>query len=215
MNYRVEKNTDRSSFYYFKEPNQIGETLVIEFYKNEMGRDKHSLPHIWFKEGLTDHLMECFWSVITYVHTEEGECLGIYNPQVTVKETLSGHGYSQTLDFTWILDATEENRQKIIDEVWKRFISPDNIRRDMEKTKEYYSSILSFAADHQMGVMTSVPDGFEKVDYGMGYLYTPRHSEWFSNGKPFGAVLVIDGYLAKRLEKYGIRGKETTYEGKH
>ena len=50
------------------------------------------------------------WGVQTYVTDRQGRCSGKYNP--TTKDG--------KLNFEWLLEATEENRQKIIDEIYRR-----------------------------------------------------------------------------------------------
>lgn len=62
------------------------------------------------EKGFIDKEPETWWGVQTYVTDRQGRCSGKYNP--TTKDG--------KLNFEWLLEATEENRQKIIDEIYRR-----------------------------------------------------------------------------------------------
>ena len=82
----------------------------MEFHKNENTHGKHSLPTMWKRKGFIDKEPETWWGVQTYVTDLQGRCSGKYNP--TTKDG--------KLNFEWLLEATEENQQKIIDEIYRR-----------------------------------------------------------------------------------------------
>ena len=65
---------------------------------------------MWKRKGFIDKEPETWWGVQTYVTDRQGRCSGKYNP--TTKDG--------KLNFEWLLEATEENRQKIIDEIYRR-----------------------------------------------------------------------------------------------
>lgn len=52
-----------------------------------------------------------YWSVQVYVEDSEGNCFGSYNPII-----INGK-----INFEWLFEATEDNKQKLINEVYKRF----------------------------------------------------------------------------------------------
>lgn len=78
--------------------------------EDSVGCSKHSLPAMWKRKGFIDKEPETWWGVQTYVTDRQGRCSGKYNP--TTKDG--------KLNFEWLLEATEENQQKIIDEIYRR-----------------------------------------------------------------------------------------------
>lgn len=93
-----------------KEKLLSGVKQYLEDEDNENTHGKHSLPAMWKRKGFIDKEPETWWGVQTYVTDRQGRCSGKYNP--TTKDG--------KLNFEWLLEATEENRQKIIDEIYRR-----------------------------------------------------------------------------------------------
>lgn len=100
--------------------NAKGERLVLEFTKGINPHTKGCLPKLWLKEGFTDHELESWWIVSTYVYQGK-DCYGRYNP--TVKHS---QGWpSSVLDFDWVLEATQENLEKLAREVERRMFNAE------------------------------------------------------------------------------------------
>lgn len=100
----------------FKEKNQLGEKILVEFSYCENSGSAHSLPNMWYKNGYIDRVLENYWSISTFVTELNGMCRGRYNPQ----EKKSEDGKRLVIDFDWMLEATEENAAKLLKEVEKR-----------------------------------------------------------------------------------------------
>lgn len=107
MNYKVEKLAATRELYTFEERNSKGEKIQVEFIKSS-----GSLAQIWFEKGYTDKLLNTYWSVDVFATQENGLCLGKYNPTIKPR--------TNKLNFKWVLEATEENKQKLLNEIIKR-----------------------------------------------------------------------------------------------
>lgn len=108
--YQCEHTVPPVWWFTFTDRNALGEEIAVEFHKNENTHGKHSLPTMWKRKGFIDKEPETWWGVQTYVTDLQGRCSGKYNP--TTKDG--------KLNFEWLLEATEENQQKIIDEIYRR-----------------------------------------------------------------------------------------------
>lgn len=107
MNYKIDKLAETRELYTFEEKNHKGEKIQVEFVKSS-----GSLAKIWFEKGYTDKLLDTYWSVDVFATEENGHCWGKYNPTIKKGE--------YKLNFKWVLEATEENKQKILNEIIKR-----------------------------------------------------------------------------------------------
>lgn len=105
----MEKMSKTREFYHFNDKNSKGERIEIEFTKVENDREKY-LINIWYKKGFIKEKLENYWHVIVYVYDKEGNCYGKYNPQIL-------HGTK--INFDWILEGTEENKDLILHEIIK------------------------------------------------------------------------------------------------
>lgn len=113
MNYKIDKLAKMRELYTFEEKNYKGEKIQVEFTKCiPDNNSESSLPNLWFKNGSIDRLLNTYWCVNVYATQENGLCLGKYNP--TEKSN------STKINFKWLLEATEENKQKILNEIIKR-----------------------------------------------------------------------------------------------
>lgn len=102
--------------YWYKLPNKNknGESLLIELNRVECNtKDKHSLPVLWYKHGYMDKILDTHWCINTYVTDVEGNCYGRYNP--TIK--------NGKIDFNWKFEATEDNKQILLNEIYNRFMN--------------------------------------------------------------------------------------------
>lgn len=135
---KVEERAEgRRWLYTFSEKNEKGELIQVELSKcepdNKLGS---SLPRLWAKNGFIDRVLESYWCVDTYATEENGNCYGRYNPQVMDKVEVTTEGYynkekdeyenrevkkcRHVLNFDWLLEPTEENLIKLLEEVERR-----------------------------------------------------------------------------------------------
>lgn len=98
-------------FYYFNNKNYKGERIEVEFTKVENDHKEH-LINIWYKKGFIKEKLENYWHVAVYVYDKEGTCYGKYNPQILPGGT--------KINFEWVLEAKEENKERILHEIIKR-----------------------------------------------------------------------------------------------
>ena len=120
-------NEGKGNLYRFTEQNKKGET--IEFSIERCGDwnkpiDKNSLPYLWKKNGYIDRVLPNYWHVSTYATDKKGNCYGVYNPQEKhlIRKDKNGNTIESrmVIDFDFMFEATEENKQKIIAEIEKR-----------------------------------------------------------------------------------------------
>lgn len=98
-------------FYYFNNKNYKGERIEVEFTKVENDHKEH-LINLWYKKGFIKEKLENYWHVAVYVYDKEGTCYGKYNPQILPGGT--------KINFEWVLEAKEENKERILHEIIKR-----------------------------------------------------------------------------------------------
>lgn len=111
--YTIEQMAEQRWFYYLKEKNKKGETMTIEISKTTVDpKDKKSLPYLWWKHGWIGSKLSSYWCISTYVRDGEGNCIGKYNPQ---------HARNGEVNFDWMLEGTEENKNRLINEVIRLF----------------------------------------------------------------------------------------------
>lgn len=109
--YTVDKRAETRTVYTFTERNSKGEEIAVEICESSANpKDKNSMPYLWKKNGYIDRVVSNWLSVMTYATDERGGCLGLYNPQ---------HTKAGKINFDWILDNTEANKQKILNEVYR------------------------------------------------------------------------------------------------
>lgn len=109
--YTIEKMSETREFYHFNDRNSKDERIEIEFTKIENDYKGH-LINIWYKEGFIKEKLENYWNVEVYVYDEKGNCYGKYNPQISTSGT--------KINFDWIIEATKENKERILNEIIKR-----------------------------------------------------------------------------------------------
>lgn len=105
--------------------NKKGETITICLSKHITDiTNKKSIPVMWKKEGYTKEVLKSFWYVETYVE-KENLCVSKYNPTEKLyieKQKNKIIQQSYVLDFDWVLEATEENATKILNEIERLFL---------------------------------------------------------------------------------------------
>lgn len=125
--FAIKRTCENNAFYYLMDEtregwnkyNAKGESLCVEIGmgQNYVPNSKHSLPYLWYKNGHTEKILQNWWEVQTYITKEDGMCYRAYDP--TIKPSDDGKRF--VINFDWMLDATEENFEKILDEILKRF----------------------------------------------------------------------------------------------
>lgn len=117
--YTIEKMNQKGTreFYYFNDRNSKGERIEIEFVKIENDNNRH-LINLWYEKGFIKEKLENYWQVAVYVYDKEGNCYGKYNPQILP------HGTK--INFDWVLKATEENKERILNEIIKTIYDCEN-----------------------------------------------------------------------------------------
>lgn len=114
--YEVEKMTETREFITLLELNEMKEEITIEVTKVTCNlKDKRCLMNLWKKEGYIKKTLPTWWSITTYVTNKNG-CWGRYNPQIRRSED----GKRNVINFDYVLEATEENKILLINEVIKR-----------------------------------------------------------------------------------------------
>lgn len=186
--YTIKQTAETVWFYTFTDTNAKGEKLIIELNKCEDWKEsKKSLPKLWKKGGYINRVLETYWSIQTYVKDSEGNSFGKYNPQ----HKLSEDGKRIVINFDWMFEATEENKEKLINEVYRLF----SIATGETATEIKHRKIREYAQKHNINIYETIPQGWKILD---GCLTAPRGTEWISNmelfksGKRKEAILLIN-----------------------
>lgn len=104
--------TDHRMVYTFTENTTKGEHVAIELSDCSGDQEnKQSIPYLWKKTGFHDTHNKPWIGISTYVTHPAKGCMGHYNPQI---------GNDGLINPDWILEATPENREKIIKEIFNR-----------------------------------------------------------------------------------------------
>lgn len=175
--YTIEQTSESTWFYTFQDTNEKGEKLIIELTKCKDSSYSDSLPKLWKKSGYINRVLETHWSIATYVKDTEGNSFGIYNPQHKLEENEDGRKKS-VINFDWMFEATEENREKLINEVYMLFSSAKGETATEEKNRK----IKEYAVKHNIEIYETMPQGWDKLD---GCLTAPIGTVWISNMELF------------------------------
>ena len=119
----IEKMSQTREFYHFNDRNSKRERIEIEFTKVENDNNRH-LINLWYKKGFIKEQLESYWQVTVYAYDKEGNCYGKYNPQILPYETRITK--INRINFDWILEATKENKERILKEIIKRTYDCEN-----------------------------------------------------------------------------------------
>ena len=91
-------------------------TLAVEICTTDHNGIKGGSMDVYVKNGWVDRFMSKTLGVQTYFKLPDGTKVGeLFNP--TVKRVSAG----SELDFDWLLEATHENEERILDEIGRRF----------------------------------------------------------------------------------------------
>ena len=88
-----------------------GEKIRVTLSRGTDTGVKDSLPALWVKHGFTASRLSDWWNVEVVATAPDGTERHRYNPQTTK---------AHKINFAWLLPATEENAQKIFDEIARR-----------------------------------------------------------------------------------------------
>lgn len=155
MAYTIEKYTDSLTKIYITEPNKKEETLTIELSECENPGGKNTLPYLWYKAGYTDKILDTYLCIHTYCTDSEGNCFGRYNPQTKESED----GKRNVINFDWMFENTEENKQKLINEVIRLFESATG----KSATQEKMERCNKYANENGLEVVTEKPEGWHEL----------------------------------------------------
>ena len=139
----IEKMGEHRTFYKFTEKNKKGETLVVEisetFVDNSLKSD--TLPKLWKNHGFTNKLYNSYLNVNCYVTDKNGTCWGRYNPT----EKLSDDKKRNVINFDYLLEVSEKNKQYLLDLIYKMFMANAKeiiSKEEYKKLHKDYKSII-------------------------------------------------------------------------
>lgn len=103
-----------------------GKRLAVELVKCTTPEKltKSCIMYMWVKNGRLPAVLPSYWAVSTYAYDNDGNCWGWYNPQeIDYKRTDKNGKVTErrpVICFDWVLEATEQNAKKILDEIERR-----------------------------------------------------------------------------------------------
>lgn len=169
----IQQMAETRWFFTFTELNTKGEKLVIELMKCSNSGGSHSLPVLWYKNGAIGRVLETYWSIETYATDTEGMCYGRYNPQSKISED----GKRAVINFDWMFEATEENKERLIDEVYKQWSTAQGETATEIKVRK----VKEYALQNNIELLTELPEGWKEV----GSMTAPIGTTWISNMELF------------------------------
>lgn len=155
MAYTVEKYTDTLTKIYITKPNKKCETLMMEIHECTNPGGKNALPYLWYKAGYTDKILDTYLSIDTSCTDSEGNCWHRYNPQTK----RSDDGKRNVINFDWMFENTEENKQKLINEVIRLFESATG----KSATQEKMEWCEKYASENELEIVTKKPEGWHEL----------------------------------------------------
>lgn len=114
----IKKMADTRTRYEFTETNKKNERLIVEIIDCYYPNAENGLPSLWKKHGYTNKLYENAIHVDCFCYTEDGQCFEKYNPTIKLSDDKNRY----VINFDWLLEVTEENKNKILKEIYKRFM---------------------------------------------------------------------------------------------
>jgi hypothetical protein len=149
--FTIRQSAETVWWYTFTESNAKGEAMVVELSKCTNCGGSHALPVLWKQHGYIDRVLETYWCIQTYVKDTEGHSYGRYNPQ--------SKQYKCEINFDWMFEATEENKQKLIDEAFRLFSSATGETATEEKIRK----IKEYAKENNYELLTEMPEGWFEI----------------------------------------------------
>lgn len=121
--YKIEQISPYSALYRFIEKNKKGESLVVEISETHPNNaSKSSLPNLWLKNEYTNKLYNSYLNVHCYCTDKNGNCFGKYNPT----EKLSEDSKRMIINFDYLLEVSDKNKQYLLDLIYKMFMKAQN-----------------------------------------------------------------------------------------
>ncbi len=182
--FTIEQMADTRWFYTFTDTNNKGEKIIIELSKCEDSSFKKSLPKLWKQNGYIDRVLETYWGIETYTKDTEGNSFGRYNPQ----HKLSEDKKRAVINFDWMFEATEENKEKLINEVYRLASEATGGTATEEKNRK----IKEYAEKNNIDIFKSIPEGWSMLN---GALAAPIGTVWISNMELFKSGNLQQGIL--------------------
>lgn len=94
----------------YKFTNKKGESVEVWLTSTAHdSKNKHDLMNLWLKNGYLDEFIHETLVIETYVTGQDGVCHGYYNPSINYQ--------THKLCFDWVLENTEENINRILNEI--------------------------------------------------------------------------------------------------
>lgn len=116
----VHHRAETRTLYSFKTTNKKGEHLDVELtYIYFNNKSPFEMSRLWKKWGYTKTLLNSYISVSVDATDAKGVCRGLYNPT----EKPSDDGKRRVMNFDWIFEVSDENRDKLLKECYRRFIN--------------------------------------------------------------------------------------------
>lgn len=96
--------------------NSKNEHVVIEINETHCNpNDKKCLPNLWVKHGYINKPIYDYLTCQTYVTLQNGTCISKYNPTIKLSEDKC----RMVVNFDWLLEANESNKEKILNEIYR------------------------------------------------------------------------------------------------
>ena len=186
LKYKIEKDdfTERYKITVL-EQNAKKESMLFYITVCKGSSGKNSLPYMWYKDGYTNKVLDTYLTVDAEVEDSEGNYFRAYEPDVKTNED-----GKCVIDFDWMFEDSEENRQKLIDECIRRFESA----KGKSATEIKLERIYKYAEDNGLTVTTEIPEGWKKECFASDPVGTIR----ITNGKSL--LKRIDGKLRVNSE---------------
>ena len=119
-NFILDKESCLTLWYNYNGKNRKGETLVVSL---SLVSD-NSIMEVWRRKGNIPKTQMSWWDLNVYVYDKE-DCRNRYNPQTEYHITTHNGNIINTcprLNFDWVLEANEENKVKLLNEVERLFL---------------------------------------------------------------------------------------------
>ena len=176
--YTIEKGNGSLTWIYVTKHNLKGETLTIELSECKNPDGKNSLPYLWYKAGYTDKILDTYLCIHTYCKDSEGNSYGRYNPQTK----RSDDGKRNVINFDWMFENTEENKQKLINESIRLFESATG----KSATQEKMEKCEKYASENNLEIIINKkPEGWREL---------------FGISSPAGSVVITDRKTFKQKD---------------
>lgn len=119
MKFIKKEMANHRAFYELNETNKNGEKINVEIMEIfPDNTSENSLPNLWLKHGYTNKLYNSYLCIDCYVTDKDGNCWERYNPTIKLSDDEKRH----VINFDWLLEVNEENKEKLLNEIYKKFI---------------------------------------------------------------------------------------------